>query len=116
MSSPKIKRLESSVLRAISEILRLEVKHPDIDFVTLTAAKLSSDLSHLKIYYTIFDASQESLDKVNIALEKSKAFIRTKLVHTVKMRKSPALHFIYDDSLLKGNQIEQGLKKVLDDK
>jgi len=34
-------------------------------------------------------------------------------VHMVKMRKSPALIFTYDDSLTKGNEIEQGLKNVL---
>ena len=116
MSSPKMKRLEATVLRAVSEIIRLDVKHPDIDFLTLTAAKLSSDLSYLKIYYTVFDHSEENVTKVKIALEKSKAFIRTKLVQMVKIRKSPALIFEYDDSLLKGNEIEQGLKKVLDDK
>ncbi len=116
MSSPKMKRLEATVLRAMSEIIRLEVKHPDIDFLTLTAAKLSPDLSHLKIYYTTFNNDLENIIKVKTALEKSKSFIRTKLVHMVKMRKSPTLIFEYDDSLLKGNEIEQGLKKVIDDK
>ncbi len=116
MSSPKIKRLEATVLRALSEIIRLEVKHPDITFITLTAAKLSTDLSHLKIYYTTFNHDEETVHKVALALEKSKAFIRTKLVHMVKMRKSPALIFTYDDSLTKGNEIEQGLKNVLEDK
>lgn len=111
--SPKIKRLESTIIRVLSDILNNEVKHPDIDFLTLTATKLSSDLSHLKVYYTLLNNDDDSKAKVATALEKSKSYIRTMLVQKVKMRKSPALHFMYDESLERGNKIAQGLKEVL---
>ena len=111
--SPKIKRLESTIIRVLSDILNNEVKHPDIDFLTLTATKLSSDLSHLKVYYTLLNNDDDSKAKVGTALEKSKSYIRTMLVQKVKMRKSPALHFMYDESLERGNKIAQGLKEVL---
>ena len=111
--SPKIKRLESTIIRVLSDILNNEVKHPDIDFLTLTATKLTSDLSHLKVYYTLLNNDEDSKAKVATALEKSKSYIRTMLVQKVKMRKSPALHFMYDESLERGNKIAAGLKKVL---
>ena len=111
--SPKIKRLESTIIRVLSDILNNEVKHPDIDFLTLTATKLTSDLSHLKVYYTLLNNDENSKAKVATALEKSKSYIRTMLVQKVKMRKSPALHFIYDESLERGNKIAEGLKEVL---
>ena len=111
--SPKIKRLESTIIRVLSDILNNEVKHPDIDFLTLTATKLTSDLSHLKVYYTLLNNDEDSKAKVATALEKSKSYIRTMLVQKVKMRKSPALHFMYDESLERGNKIAEGLKEVL---
>ena len=111
--SPKIKRLESTIIRVLSDIINHEVKHPDIDFLTLTATKLTTDLSHLKVYYTLLNNDEETKEKVALALEKSKSFIRTILVQKVKMRKSPALHFLYDESLERGNKIAEGLKKVI---
>lgn len=111
--TPKIKRLESSIIRYLSDIIQNDVKHPDIDFLTLTATKLTTDLSHLKVYYTLLNNDPETKEKVARALEKSKSFIRTSLVHKIKMRKSPALHFMYDESLERGNKIAEGLKDVL---
>jgi ribosome-binding factor A len=113
MSSPKIKRLESLAIRHLSDIIQNEVKHPDIQFITLTATKLTSDLSHLKVFYTALNTDSSDKATVQSALEHSQAFIRTSLVHKMKMRKSPMIHFVYDESLEKGNQIAQGLKNVL---
>lgn len=113
MSSPKIKRLESLAIRYLSEIINHEVKHPDIQFITLTATKLTSDLSHLKVFYTALNTDSTDKSKVQSALEHSQSFIRTALVHKMKMRKSPLIHFVYDESLETGNKIEQGLKNVL---
>ena len=111
--SPKIKRLESTIIRVLSDILNYEVKHPDIDFLTLTATKLTTDLSHLKVYYTLLNNDEETKERVALALEKSNSFIRTMLVQKVKMRKSPAIHFIYDESLERGNKILIGLRKII---
>lgn len=105
-------RVENGIQRHLTEILRKDVKD-NLGFVTLTAVKLTTDLSQLKVYYTVLSTNEE--DKVNTqaALERSKAFIRTTLAQRVDMRKSPNLIFVYDDSLERGNKIEQGLKNVL---
>jgi ribosome-binding factor A len=111
--STKHAHLESSILRALTEIIRTEVKDPNVDFVTLTALKLTNDLSFLTIYYTNLDENKKP--SVHKALERSKPFIRTMLGKKVRMRKLPQLIFKYDDSLAYGNKIEQGLKEVLKD-
>ena len=106
-------RLESNITRALTGILRESVKNPDIGFITITAVKLTNDLSYLTVYYTVLDESDESRQKTAQALERSKAFIRTSLAQQVNMRKSPQLVFKYDVSLDTGNRIEKGLKEVL---
>ncbi len=109
----KHKRLESSITRAMSKIIREDLKSPDIGFVTVTAVKLTNDLSHLRVYYTVLD--EEARERTQAALERSNAFIRTTLGRLVTMRKMPELTFNYDESLDTGNRIEAGLKKVLDE-
>ncbi len=106
-------RLESSILRSLTKILREEVKDPAVGFVTLTAVKLTNDLSYLTIFYTALDKAKK--EETIKALERSKAFIRNRIGKHVDMRKLPALVFKYDESLDRGNEIESGLKKVIKD-
>ena len=106
-------RLETNIIRALSDILRKEVKHPAIGFTTITAVKLTNDLSYLTVFYTNLD--EDKLEDTAKALERSKSFIRSSLGSRVKMRKLPEIIFKYDSSLAHGNKIESGLKKVLKD-
>ncbi len=110
---PKIERLESDIERALSNILRQEVKNPHIDFVTITAVNLTKDLSYLTIYYTTLEDAQDKREQTQHALEKSNSFIRTALAKKINIRKMPQLRFRYDTSLETGNRIEQGLKNVI---
>ncbi len=106
-------RLETTLLRTITRILAREVKDPAVGFTTVTAVKLTSDLSHLTIYYTTLEEGKR--EETAKALERSKAFVRTTLGKHVTMRKLPALHFKYDESLDRGNRIERGLKDVINE-
>ena len=47
--SIKIERIESSMVKEISYLLANEIKDPDIHFVTVTAAKVTNDLSFAKV-------------------------------------------------------------------
>ncbi len=107
-----VERLQTLILRTLTEIYRRDVKDDSIGFLTITDVKLTNDLSYLTIYYTILgqDAKREAAKR---ALERSSAYVRKQLAHKVKMRKVPALRFKYDESLDYGNKIEEGLKKVL---
>lgn len=113
---PNIDRLESTILRALTKILREDVKDPNVGFITLTDVRLTKDLSYLTIYYTVLDKDKKDLTEQ--ALKRSNPFIRSQLARAVNMRKMPKLLFKYDESLERGNRIESGLKKVLnnDDK
>jgi len=105
-------RLESTIQRTLSEIFMRDVKDKSIGFITITEVRLTRDLSYLTVYYTILGKDTKK-DAAKKAIERSKAFIRSTLVHRVNMRKAPVLIFKYDESLEYGNKIEQGLRKVL---
>lgn len=107
-----IERLQTLILRTLTDIYRRDVKDDSIGFLTITDVKLTNDLSYLTIYYTILgqDAKRDAAKR---ALERSSGFVRKQLAHRVSMRKVPQLRFKYDESLDYGNKIEEGLKKVL---
>lgn len=107
-----IKRIESTILRTLTDIYRRDVKDQSLGFMTITAVRLTNDLGYLTIFYTILgqDAKKESAKK---ALERSKSFVRRQLALKVNLRKNPNIRFKYDESLDYGNRIEEGLKKVI---
>lgn len=107
--SVKLDRLGHIFTEEISKIINEEVKDENIQFVTITAVSISSDLSYAKVYFTnLIDKDRE---KVTEALNKASGFIRGKLFDVVEIRKMPELTFIYDESIEYGNKIE----KIIDD-
>ena len=108
----RIDHLQTDILRALTNIYRRDVKDDAIGFMTITEVRLTNDYSYLTIYYTILGADNKRA-AAGRALERSSRFVRSRLAQTVKMRKVPNLLFKYDGSLDHGNEITEGLKKVL---
>lgn len=106
----KINRINHSLVEEISYILRTEVKNQDIKFVTITAARTTSDLSYAKIYFTVLDKDKK--ESTLKALNQASGFIRTKLFDRIDIRYMPKLEFIYDDSIEYGNNIEKKIKEI----
>ena len=108
--SIKLERLGSTFVEEISKILYEEVKDPNIGYVTITSAKISSDLSYAKIYFTsLLDDKREEVLK---SLNKASGFIRKELCERVEIRKMPELTFVYDDSIEYGNKIEKIIEEI----
>lgn len=110
--SVKLERIADQLVEQISYIIKNEVKNKDIDFVTITDAKVTSDLGYAKIYYTVLDDNKrESTAK---ALKSASGFIRHELRERVDIRQIPELTFVYDESIEYGNKIEEKLKEIND--
>ena len=110
--SVKLERIADQLVEQISYIIKTEVKNKDIDFVTITDAKVTSDLGYAKIYYTVLDDNKrESTAK---ALKSASGFIRHELRERVDIRQIPELTFVYDESIEYGNKIEEKLKEIND--
>ncbi|MBP5342794.1 30S ribosome-binding factor RbfA [bacterium] len=109
MKSNYLLRLESSIKRALSEILNFEVKN-NIGLVTVTECSITSDLEYLTVYYTVL--SDKDKKRAREGLESSKGFIRSSLASKVQMRKVPNLIFKYDDSYQNRSRIEELLKEA----
>lgn len=111
--SVKIDRLNNMFVEEISKIIHQEIKDKDVNFVTITDAKITNDLSFAKIYVTTLDNNRE---KVLNALNKASGFIRTLLCDRVKIRKMPEIHFVYDESIEYGKKIEDIIERINNEK
>lgn len=107
---PKTDRLEALVQRELTMILRNEVKD-NLGFITITAVKITNELSFMFVYYTVF-GTKEELEKTQQALDRAKGFIKNQIAARVKMRKVPELVFKIDESIDKGMKIDSILKTI----
>ena len=109
----KLERINSSLVEQISYIIAQDVKNPDINFVTITGAKVTSDLSLAKIYFTVLD--QGKIKETLSALKDASGYIRHELRERIEIRQIPELEFVYDESIEYGNKIEKIIDKLHED-
>lgn len=107
--SVKIERLNNQFQEVISEVLRREVKNPNLNFVTITGCDITSDLSFCKVYFTTLNKDKDEILK---ALQGASSFIRGEISKRVEIRHTPELKFIFDESIEYGEKIENIIKKI----
>lgn len=108
--SIKIERISDMLVEQISYILKTEVKDSNIQFVTITECKVSSDLSYAKVYFTVLNEKKKK--ETLKALKNAKGFIRSKLYDRVDIRHIPELEFVYDESIAYGKNIEKIIEEI----
>jgi len=105
-------RVGDLLVELISELLRREIRDPRVGTVTITAAKVSKDLRHARIYFNLFGGPQDYRKEVLAGLQSATGFIRSRIGKQLKLRFVPALEFFYDESQDEALRIEELLKKV----
>lgn len=111
--SVKIDRLNNMFVEEISKIIHTEIKDRDVNFVTITDARITNDLSFAKVYFTTLDNDR---DKVLKSLNKASGFIRSLLCDRVNIRKMPEIQFVYDESIEYGKKIEDIIERINNEK
>lgn len=108
--SIKIERLEHTFVEEISKILRTEIKDERINFVTVTAANITSDLYYAKIYVTVLNDKER--DNIIKLLNKASNFIERELSKRIEIRRMPNITFVYDESIEYANNIENIIESI----
>lgn len=108
--SRRVDRVADAIRAAVAEILLRELKDPRVGMVTITGVRLSNDLRHARVLFSIF-GSQEQRDASLAGLQRAAGFIRRQLARRVEMRVSPELSFEFDPGLEQSDRLAQLLKK-----
>jgi ribosome-binding factor A len=106
----RIERINETIREVLSELLLGQIKDPRVGMVTITAVRVSSDMSSAKVHYSVMgDESKRA--ETEQGLKSAKNFMRKTVADELKLRVAPELRFVYDDSLDKSFAIEEALKK-----
>ena len=111
MPSPnRTDRISDVIQKEIATLLRTEARDPRFLNITITAAKVTPDLSSARIYFTLLE--KKELDATLQALKKAAGFLRHQLAQRINLRKTPALQFTYDEELIKGQDLSDLISKI----
>ena len=104
-------RVAGQLRRDLAKLIQQEIKDPAVGFVSLSDVEVTRDLSHAKVFITVFEPekAKESLK----ALRGASAFLRLRLAKELRLRHVPELHFVHDDSVEKGSHIDELISKAL---
>ena len=106
-------RLATSLQRELAELLRDKVKDPRLGMVTVQEVRVGRDLSHAKVYFTCMGT--DPAETAKLLNRKLAGFLRHEMSRRVRSRSMPQLHFVYDESIERGEHlgslIEQAVEK-----
>ncbi len=92
-----MQKINQQLKRQITEIIQRETDDPDLEFLSITAVRTTSDLQEAKVYYSLLN--EEKYPKAKVALNKMKGFIRGALGKRVRLKVLPQLVFFPDESI-----------------
>ncbi len=98
-------RISALLRREMATLIWKQIKDPRLGPVSVTDVEVSRDLSHAVVYLNTSD--DDSMESSLNVLKGARGFLRRELGKIMKTRTVPELHFKCDDSLQKGDRIEE---------
>lgn len=109
------KRVAHLIQKEISAILRKQIENPQLGFVTITEVKVTDDLQHAKVYFTVYGSEQERISTEKL-LKRMTSFVRYHIGQRIKLRYTPEIVFQYDGTIEKAARIDDLINKLHQEK
>jgi ribosome-binding factor A len=106
MTAERMRRVDEAMRDLLSDVLSHELKDPRVGFVTVTDVKTSPDLRHSRVYVSVLgdaDAVAASLE----GLESAHGFLQGRIGSELRLKNTPALQFVHDDTAARAQRLEQ---------
>ena len=104
-------KVAEAIHEEISTLLINGVKDPRVGLVTITSVKLTDDLRHATVYFSVRGGDAERKDG-EAGINSAKGFLRREVGKLLRMRYVPEIIFRYDESVAYGSHIESILKQI----
>ncbi len=112
MADPqRARKLADRIREIVARMLESRVKDPRLGFVTVTDARITADLQHATVFYTVL-GSEEERASTAAALESARGLIRSEIGRQTGLRLTPTLEFVPDALPEAAALIEERLREA----
>lgn len=106
-------RVGDEIQKVVADLIQHEIKDPRLPPMTsVVEVRASRDLSHAHIYISVLGTDQQKKECA-AALHSASGFIRRELAHRIRLRISPELHFIVDESIERGFRMNRLIDEAM---
>lgn len=102
-------KLAQRIKVVVAEALGRRIKDPRVEGITITDARVTNDLQHATVYYTVFGDDNAHADAAR-ALEKAKGVLRQEVGRNITVRLTPTLEFVADLIPVNASNLEELLR------
>ena len=113
MAGYKSDRVAEDIKREIIAIIRDEIKDPRVQgkLLTVIRVEVTGDLSYAKAYISAMEGIDAAKEAV-AGLKNAAGYIRREVGQRLRLRKTPELRFVADDSIEHGMSIVKKLEEI----
>ena len=105
-------RVRKTLMKEIADIIQKELKDSRIHgVVSITDIEMSHDNSYAKVYYSVFAGEQDKEQTIK-AITDNTSKIRYEVGKRIRLRVTPELRFIPDNSLERGANVTELINKI----
>jgi ribosome-binding factor A len=108
--SDRMRRVNEAVREVVSVRIAEGLRDPRIGFVTVTAVETSPDLRHARVYVSVLGSEEERAASL-AGLESAHGVLQQAVAGELRMKRTPTLQFVFDESIDRGMRITE----LLDD-
>jgi len=110
MASDRMRRVDEAVRQVLSDAVAQDLQDPRIGFVTMTSVKTSQDLRHARVYVSVL--GNETQRAATLAgLQSAHGAIQRRLARELRMKRTPTLEFLYDETTDRAMHLEEILRR-----
>ena len=115
MADPaRARKMADRIKEIVARRLDKGLRDPRLGFVTITDVRVTGDLQHASIFYTVYGGEEERRDSA-LALKAATGMLRSEVGRNITARLTPSLEFIPDaipenaehiEALLRGSKLQ----------
>jgi ribosome-binding factor A len=105
-----MRRVNEAVREVVSSHIAGDLKDPRIGFVTVTAVDTSPDLRSARVYVSVL-GDRARREEALAGLRSSRGFLQAQVGTELRMKRTPTLAFVHDDSVDRGMRISELLRQ-----
>lgn len=109
----RVARVAEQIKREVSRMLVSDIKDDRVGagMVSVTDVNVSNDLQHAKIFVSIYGTNEAKAETM-AGLKSATGYVRSELGHRIRLRRTPEVVFLQDDSLERGDRILSLINRI----
>jgi ribosome-binding factor A len=112
-----MRRVDEAIRQVIGDAVAGNLKDPRVGFVTVTDVRTSQDLRHARVYVSVLGrrgrpSGAKQREASLEGLHSAHGFLQGRVAAELRLKRTPALEFHYDDTTDRALRVEEILDEI----